>query len=143
VDHIEAEDHGDVQARLEGGLLDLVDVVHAHQVEHRADLAAADLIKQGLARRALRAGGPDISSWPIFSARVILPISESTWLGMAAGLTLAAGSMSSAAAVASAVNPVENLYGAYPTGDHASLPSSLVQGDSRPCLVDSRRDLAC
>jgi len=66
--------------------------------------------------------GPDISSWPIFSARVILPISESTWPEMAsrprraagaaaafgaAGLALAAGSESSAAAVTSAVNPVE------------------------------------
>jgi len=57
VDHIETEDHRDVQARLESGLLDLVDVVHAHQVQHRADLAAADLIEQGLARRAVRAGG--------------------------------------------------------------------------------------
>ncbi len=66
VDHVQAEDHRDVQPRLQRGLLDLVDVTDAHQVQDRADLPAADLIEKRLSRRAVRAGGTGHLQLPEF-----------------------------------------------------------------------------
>ena len=66
VDHVQAEDHRDVQARLQGGPLDLVDVFHAHQVKDGADLAAAHLVEECRPRRAVRAGGTGHLKLPEF-----------------------------------------------------------------------------
>ena len=56
VDDVQGEDHRDVQPRLQRGPLHLVDVVHADQVEHRADLAVAYLCEQRLPGSSVRAG---------------------------------------------------------------------------------------
>jgi hypothetical protein len=66
MDHVQPEDDRDVQPRLQGGLLDLVDVVDAHQVQDRSDFTALDLVEKGLSRRAVRAGGAGHLQLPEF-----------------------------------------------------------------------------
>ena len=84
VDHVQREDQRDVQARLQRGLLGLVDVLDADQVEHRADLPGLGGVASSVGPGVpLAPSGPAISSWPNFSATVILPSSAFTFPAIA------------------------------------------------------------